>query len=56
MNHACVRRMAQVRRAMPEAQLVFLTPPSWDELVRRVLGRPSALQPGDRGDLRILAE
>ena len=29
----------QVRAAMPEAQLVFLAPPSWDELVRRLAGR-----------------
>ncbi|MCU1464836.1 MAG: guanylate kinase [Actinomycetia bacterium] len=29
----------QVRQAMPEAQLVFLAPPSWDELVRRLIGR-----------------
>jgi guanylate kinase len=29
----------QVRAAMPEAVLVFLTPPSWDELVRRLIGR-----------------
>jgi len=29
----------QVRAAMPEAQLVFLAPPSWDELVRRLVGR-----------------
>lgn len=28
-----------VRRAMPEACLVFLLPPSWDELVRRLIGR-----------------
>ena len=28
-----------VRRAMPEARLVFLLPPSWDELVRRLIGR-----------------
>jgi len=28
----------------------------WDSLVRRVLGRPSALRPEERGDLRILAE
>ena len=28
-----------VRRAMPEATLVFLLPPSWDELVRRLVGR-----------------
>ncbi|MGO2659784.1 guanylate kinase [Mycetocola reblochoni] len=29
----------QVRRSMPEATLVFLLPPSWDELVRRLVGR-----------------
>jgi len=29
----------QVRRAMPEAFFVFLAPPSWDELVRRLVGR-----------------
>jgi guanylate kinase len=29
----------QVRAAMPEAQLVFLAPPSWDELKRRLIGR-----------------
>ena len=28
-----------VRAAMPEAHLVFLTPPTWDELVRRLSGR-----------------
>ncbi|PZE89218.1 guanylate kinase [Curtobacterium sp. MCBD17_008] len=29
----------QVRDAMPEAVLVFLLPPTWDELVRRLIGR-----------------
>lgn len=29
----------QVRAAMPDALLVFLAPPSWDELVRRLVGR-----------------
>ena len=29
----------QVKEAMPEAQFVFLAPPSWDELVRRLIGR-----------------
>ena len=29
----------QVRGAMPEARFVFLAPPSWDELVRRLEGR-----------------
>ncbi|CAN5305278.1 hypothetical protein BH11ACT2_BH11ACT2_07200 [soil metagenome] len=28
-----------VRAAMPEAILVFLLPPTWDELVRRLIGR-----------------
>jgi len=28
-----------VRRAMPQACLVFLLPPSWEELVRRLIGR-----------------
>ena len=29
----------QVRRAMPDALLVFLLPPSWEELVRRLTRR-----------------
>jgi guanylate kinase len=29
----------QVRRAVPDALLVFLAPPSWDELMRRLSGR-----------------
>jgi len=29
----------QVKRAAPDARLVFLAPPSWDELVRRLTGR-----------------
>jgi guanylate kinase len=29
----------QVRQAAPEARLVFLAPPSWGELVRRLTGR-----------------
>lgn len=29
----------QVRAAMPEAQLVFLAPPSWEQLVARLTGR-----------------
>ncbi|MCU1578668.1 MAG: guanylate kinase [Rhodoglobus sp.] len=28
-----------VRRVMPEARLIFLLPPSWEELVRRLTGR-----------------
>lgn len=29
----------QVRRTMPEATQVFIAPPNWDELVRRLRGR-----------------
>lgn len=29
----------QVRNAMPEANMIFLAPPSWDELVRRLRTR-----------------
>ncbi|OZB47358.1 MAG: guanylate kinase [Cellulomonas sp. 14-74-6] len=29
----------QVRESMPGARFVFLAPPSWDELVRRLVGR-----------------
>lgn len=29
----------QVRERMPEALFVFLAPPTWDELVRRLVGR-----------------
>lgn len=29
----------QVRHTMPEALFVFLSPPSWDELIRRQVGR-----------------
>ena len=29
----------QVRKAVPDALLVFLAPPTWDELVRRLSGR-----------------
>jgi guanylate kinase len=29
----------QVRQAAPDARLVFLAPPSWGELVRRLTGR-----------------
>ena len=29
----------QIRTSVPDARLVFLRPPSWDELVRRLVGR-----------------
>jgi len=34
-----VQGARQVRAAMPDALLVFLAPPSWEELVRRLVGR-----------------
>ena len=34
----------QVKETMPEALLVFLKPPSWDELVRRLIGRGTETQ------------
>ena len=42
----------QVRAAMPEARLVFLTPPSWDELVRRLTGRGHRAAGGRRAAAR----
>ena len=43
----------QVRQAMPEALLVFLEPPSWDELVRRLTGRGT--EPPDVIERRLAA-
>jgi len=43
----------QVREAMPEALLVFLAPPSWDELVRRLTGRGT--EPPDVIERRLTA-
>ena len=34
-----VKGARQVRAAVPDALLVFLAPPSWEELVRRLRGR-----------------
>ena len=34
----------QVRERMPDAYFVFLAPPSWDELVRRLVGRGTETQ------------
>lgn len=34
-----VQGARQVRAAMPEAMLVFIAPPQWDDLVRRLAGR-----------------
>ncbi|RAJ35841.1 guanylate kinase [Kitasatospora sp. SolWspMP-SS2h] len=41
----------QVKASMPEAQLVFLAPPSWEELVRRLTGRGT--EPQDVIDERL---
>jgi guanylate kinase len=41
----------QVRKLMDEALLVFLAPPSWDELVRRLAGRGT--EPADVIDDRL---
>lgn len=41
----------QVRAAMPEALLVFLAPPSWEELVRRLTGRGT--ESGAEQDARL---
>jgi guanylate kinase len=41
----------QVRAAMPEALFVFLAPPSWDELVRRLTGRGT--EPADVIERRL---
>ncbi|PYC76288.1 guanylate kinase [Streptomyces tateyamensis] len=43
----------QVRQSMPEAQLVFLAPPSWEELVRRLTGRGT--EPQEVIDERLAA-
>jgi guanylate kinase len=51
----------QVRAAMPDAQLVFLAPPSWEELVRRLTGRatedPAVVRDRlDRARIELAAE
>jgi guanylate kinase len=51
----------QVRSVMPAARLVFLVPPTWDELVRRLTGRgteaPEVIQRRlDRARIELAAE
>jgi guanylate kinase len=41
----------QVKRAEPDTRLVFLAPPSWDELVRRLSGRGT--EPAEVLDRRL---
>lgn len=43
----------QVREALPDALLVFLAPPSWEELVRRLVGRGT--ESGDVVNRRLAA-
>jgi guanylate kinase len=43
----------QVRQAVPDALLVFLSPPSWPELVRRLTGRGT--EPPDLVQRRLAA-
>ena len=38
-SRSTCRARGRCAQAMPEATLVFLLPPSWDELVRRLVGR-----------------
>jgi guanylate kinase len=42
----------QVRQTMPEAMFVFLAPPDWDELVRRLVGRDT--EPPDEQARRLV--
>lgn len=42
----------QVRQSMPDALFVFLAPPSWEELVRRLVGR--ATESDDERSRRLL--
>ena len=41
----------QVRETMPDALFVFLKPPSWEELVRRLVGRGTETE--DERDRRL---
>lgn len=42
----------QVRESYPEAVHIFLSPPSWDELVRRLVGRGTETEEQQRNRLR----
>ena len=46
----------QVRRTMPEALFVFLKPPSWEELVRRLVGRGTEAEAERERRLRTARE
>ena len=52
-----------MKRYLPEAKLVFLTPPTWEELVARLQGRGTEDQAAQerrlltaRGDLESVAD
>ena len=46
----------QVRESMPDALFVFLKPPSWDELVRRLVGRGTETEEEGEGRLQTARE
>ncbi|HSE70565.1 MAG TPA: guanylate kinase [Nocardioidaceae bacterium] len=46
----------QVRESMPEALFVFLAPPSWEELVRRLVGRGTETEEERRRRLETAKE
>jgi guanylate kinase len=46
----------QVREAMPEALFVFLAPPSWQELVSRLVGRGTETEAERERRLRTARE
>jgi guanylate kinase len=46
----------QVRETMPEALFVFLKPPSWEELVRRLVGRGTETEDERRRRLETARE
>lgn len=46
----------QVRERWPEAHLVFLAPPSWDELIRRLVGRGTETAEDQERRLRTATE
>ena len=48
-SRSTCRARARCASTMPEALFVFLAPPSWDELVRRLVGRGTEDRGGARG-------
>jgi guanylate kinase len=46
----------QIRASVPDARLVFLRPPSWEELVRRLVGRGTEPTPVVERRLEVARE